>query len=157
MCVRGLALEGLSHSSQQGGWVGQKIRTTGSVEHKIGKLKKTADQTFKVECPNSRFCPLGEFIPTQTQSNHGYNMGHNIRTKMPHFKPYLECGNPRFLSDCSALAVMRIRDRANSLGLFRPARFRDRRPELCLPCRDPGIEQMFGWPNSVVTLRHDLN
>ena len=54
-----------------------------------------------------------------------------------------------------------------SFGLFRPCGYADkrsceflgivRRPELCLPCRDPGIEQMFSWPDSVVTLRRDLN
>ena len=49
------------------------------------KTEKTADQSFKVECPNSRFGLFGKFIPTQTQSNHGYNMGHNIHNKCASF------------------------------------------------------------------------
>ena len=55
---------------------------------------------------------------------------------MPRFDTYLEVGISRFLFwDCSALAVSADKKRAYSLGLFRPARFRDRHPELSLPFR----------------------
>jgi len=43
--------------------VGPKNPNDRSVEHKIGKLHKTADPTFKVECPNYHFRPLRKIHP----------------------------------------------------------------------------------------------
>jgi len=65
-------------------------------------------------------------------------MGHNIRNKLcPISITYLEYGNSRFLSGLfRPVRFVRISKRVNSLVMFHPARFRDRRPELSLPSRD---------------------